>query len=235
MPNRRQLLLPLILISALITILAQSGVGLPRELAYVAKPLTTVLIVAFAWQRGRNTPLLRRWVLVGLGFSLAGDVLLQWPQGFVPGLLAFLAAHACYLMAFTRVRRLAARPWSFVGYGLLAATLLSQLWPGIPAALHLPVAFYVCFLAAMAAQAAAVGWLGRAGAAEGARRDALLALGGALFLASDTCLAFNKFAGPLPLASVWVLSSYWAAQTCIASWLAPAPAHPPASPALHVT
>ena len=33
--------------------------------------------------------------------------------------------------------------------------------------------------------------------------------------------ATNKFAGPLPLASLWILSTYWAAQWCIASWLKP--------------
>ncbi|MDN3919645.1 lysoplasmalogenase [Roseateles violae] len=211
----------LTLLSALVAILALDAHAptLPREWGFAAKPLTTLLIIAFAWQRGRATPQLRRWVLAGLVASLAGDVLLMLPQGFVPGLLAFLAAHACYLLAFTRVRRLAAWPWSFAGYGLLSALLLTRLWPGIPPALHLPVAFYVCFLAAMAAQTAVVAWFGRGTPA--ARRDALLALGGALFLTSDTCLAFNKFAGPLPVAAMLVLPTYWAAQCCIANWLAP--------------
>ena len=69
----------------------------------------------------------------------------------------------------------------------------------------------------MAAQAAAV-WLAARGTA-----DAVLArsaaIGGALFVASDALLATNKFAGPLPLASLWVLASYWAAQWCIAGSL----------------
>ena len=73
----------------------------------------------------------------------------------------------------------------------------------------------------MAAQAAVIGWRAR-GTAE-APRAGLLALGGLLFVISDACLATNKFAGPLPLASLWVLSTYWSAQWCIASWLAPAP------------
>ena len=223
MPTRQstQLLNILIFVSAAIaTVLAESQDRI-LPLLFIGKALTTCLIIAYAWGRGSATPLLRRWVLTGLGFSLAGDVLLLWPQqGFVPGLLAFLAAHACYLIAFTRVRRLAAWPWSFVAYGLLAAALLSQLCGGVPQALHLPVGFYVCFLAAMAAQAAVVGWFGRG--SPSARRDAVLALGGALFLASDTCLAFNKFAGPLPLASLCVLPTYWAAQWCIANWLVPA-------------
>jgi uncharacterized membrane protein YhhN len=71
---------------------------------------------------------------------------------------------------------------------------------------------YVVCLAAMAAQAAVL-W--RAGVPRGAG----LALGGALFVASDALLATNKFAGPLPMASLWILVTYWSAQWCIASFL----------------
>jgi len=46
-----------------------------------------------------------------------------------------------------------------------------------------------------------------------------LALGGALFVASDALLATNRFAAALPAASVWMLATYWLAQWCIASWL----------------
>jgi uncharacterized membrane protein YhhN len=112
------------------------------------------------------------------------------------------------------VQRLAARPLVFVVYAAVAALILSQLWPGVPAPLRIPVIAYVVCLAAMAAQAAVLWRVGSA-------RGAVLALGGALFLASDALLATNKFAGPLPLASLWVLTSYWLAQWCIASWLAP--------------
>ena len=213
-----KLLLPLVLLSALVAILAQSGLGVPSAFAFIAKPLTTILLIAFAWPRGRASSLPRRWVLIGLVFSLVGDIALLWPdQGFLIGLLSFLAAHLSYLWAFTRVRKLADWPWPFLAYALLAATILSQLWPGVPAALRAPVVAYVICLSAMGAQAAVLGWRAR-GTADG-RRGALLALGGLLFVVSDALLASNKFAGPLPLASVWVLATYWAAQCCIASWL----------------
>src|SRR6185437_6735071 len=81
-------------------------------LAFVFKPLTTLLVIAHAWPRGRTTPAVRRWVLVGLALSLAGDVALLWPkQGFLPGLIAFLFAHLAYLAAFTRAQRLARPAW----------------------------------------------------------------------------------------------------------------------------
>jgi uncharacterized membrane protein YhhN len=203
------------LLSALLAIgSAPWALALPA-LNYVFKPLTTVLVMAHAWPRGRETPVLRRWVLAGLCFSLVGDVCLMWPkEGFLPGLVSFLLAHLAYLVAFTRQVRLASRPLVFVGYGVLAAVILSLLWPGVPDALRTPVVAYVVCLACMAAQAAVV-W--RSGLAHGA----VLALGGALFMTSDALLATNKFAVALPLSSFWILGTYWAAQWCIASWLSP--------------
>jgi uncharacterized membrane protein YhhN len=145
--------------------------------------------------------------------SLVGDVALLWPkEGFLPGLIAFLLAHLAYLVAFTRVAKFASRPLCFGVYALVAGVILWQLWPGVPGGLRVPVIAYVVCLAAMAAQAAVV-W--RAGAPRGA----VLALGGALFVASDALLATNKFMAPLPAASLWILATYWAAQWCIASWL----------------
>ena len=40
-------------------------------------------------------------------------------------------------------------------------------------------------------------------------------------MASDSLLAINKFAVALPLASLWILATYWAAQWAIASSLRP--------------
>lgn len=185
-------------------------------LNFVFKPLCTLLIIAHAWPRGADQPVLRRWVLVGLALSLCGDIALLWPkEGFLPGLVCFLLAHAAYLFAFTRGVRLAQRPLAFVAYALVAGLILALLWPGVPAALRVPVALYVVFLTAMAAQAA-VRWRV---APDAATRT--LALGGALFVLSDALLATNRFAEALPLAGLWILASYWLAQWCIASWLRP--------------
>jgi uncharacterized membrane protein YhhN len=209
--------------AALAILSAPWGLGQPW-MNFVFKPLTTLLIMAYAWPRGADRPLTRRWVLLGLALSLCGDVALLWPEhGFLPGLVSFLLAHLAYLRAFTRDGvRLAARPLPFVFYGALAALILWQLWPGVPAGLRLPVLAYVACLASMAAQAAVVGLQQRGTPRQ--RGGAVLALGGALFLCSDALLAANRFAAPLPLSGLWILLSYWLAQWCIASWLrAPAP------------
>jgi uncharacterized membrane protein YhhN len=202
-------------ISGVLAIVAAPwAVGQPA-LAFVFKPLATLALIVYAWPRGRSTPTVRGWVLAGLCLSWVGDVALLWPQqGFLPGLISFLLAHLCYLMAFTRGHPLARPLWPFVAYAGVAGAVLWALWPGVPGALRAPVAGYVVCLAAMAAQAAVV-WQ------RGACRGAGLALGGALFVCSDALLATNKFAAPLPLASLWILSTYWAAQGLIAHWLAP--------------
>ncbi len=196
-----------------------AGVGLlPLPVLFVAKPLATVLIIVHAAKRGHDEPVARRWILGGLVLSLAGDVALLWPkEGFLPGLIAFLLAHLAYIAAFASRARMLSRPAPFVLYAAVAALVLASLWPGVPAGLRVPVALYVVCLAAMAAQAGVV-WLVMRGtpAAPAAWSGAI---GGALFVLSDALLATNKFAAPLPMASLWVLGSYWAAQWCIASSL----------------
>ena len=215
----------LTLTSAAIAIAAFSG-ALPLWLAFVFKPLTTVLVIAHAWPRGTDAPRQRRLIRIGLGMSLLGDVFLLWPgPGFLPGLVSFLLAHLAYIAAFCVPLRFAARPAAFVVYAGLAAAILWQLWPGIPGALRGPVLAYVLCLASMAAQAAAW-WRASVGRPD-ERLARSAALGGVLFMASDSLLAFNKFAVPLPLSSLWILLTYWSAQWCIANSLR-GPAHKPA-------
>lgn len=216
--GRRDVLLGGITAVAAVLAIASAPWALDQPaLNWVFKPLATLAIIAFAWGRGdaaadRGLP--RRVILAGLAASLCGDVALMFPGGFIAGLLSFLLAHLAYLWAFTRVRRLAAVAWPFAAYALVAGAILAGLWPGVPAPLRAPVLAYVVCLAAMAAQAAVL-WRG------GLPRGGRLALGGALFVASDALLAINKFSAPLPLSSLWILASYWSAQWLIAASLPP--------------
>ena len=217
----------LIVASAMLTIAAGSWALDQRTLLFVFKPLTTALILWRAWPRGRDVPAARAALLTGLALSWLGDVALLWPQGgFVPGLIAFLLGHIAYTIAFTREHRFLAQPAAMAAYALVAGAVLAFLWAHVPAALRLPVACYVLALTAMSAQTAVVGLSAQGDERPRAR---LLMFGGALFMASDAILATNKFAQPLPAASLWILATYWAAQWCIASWLKPpASGAPPA-------
>ena len=92
----------------------------------------------------------------------------------------------------------------------VGAALLPRLWPGVPAALRLPVLLYVLVLLFMAAQAGSRALELRTPAAYAA------ALGAVLFVISDTVLAWNRFRTPLSAAPVLVHATYFPAQWLIA-------------------
>jgi len=190
-------------------LLAIAGAYWPATpwLHWIFKPLTTLLIAAMVWRTTSTLPRYRAWLLAGLALSTAGDVFLMLPvDAFVAGLASFLLAHLAYLLALRQREGLFAAGWPFALYALVAGGVLSQLWPGLPGELRVPVVVYVIVLAAMAAQALAVWWR---------RRDAAAmsgAWGGACFVLSDALLAWDRFVAPFAAASFAVLASYWLAQ-----------------------
>jgi uncharacterized membrane protein YhhN len=73
----------------------------PRRLFYFFKPLTVVLICLTAIMGGNGLPVYKMLIIGGLVCSLAGDIFLMLPSDrFLPGLIAFLFAHLCYITAF---------------------------------------------------------------------------------------------------------------------------------------
>lgn len=186
-------------------------------LHYLCKPLTTVLVL---WLAVGSVPA-QSWryrvaVAAGMVFSLAGDVFLMLPQDlFVQGLVAFLLAHLCFFVAFFPGARWAARLVAVLAYGAIGAANMALLLPKIPQPLHAPVLAYVAVLVVMAGLAAARAWTLR-GVPALARPSMLAAWGGALFVLSDSLLAWNRFGGGVPLAALLVLVSYFAALWCIA-------------------
>jgi uncharacterized membrane protein YhhN len=190
-------------------VLAIAGAYWPAMpwLHWLFKPLTTLLIAWSVWRTPSALPRYRTWLLIGLVLSTAGDVFLMLPvDAFVAGLASFLLAHLAYLIALKQRERWLAAMWPFALYAVVAGLVLSQLWPGLPGELRVPVVVYVVVLAAMAAQALAVWWRRRDGAA------LYGAWGGACFVLSDALLAWDRFVAPFVAASFAVLASYWLAQ-----------------------
>jgi len=180
-------------------------------LHWLTKPGTTLLIVMLVWRQPSVDPAYRRWLLVGLLFSTLGDILLMPPgDRFVFGLGSFLFAHLAYLAALRRRAALFAAAWPFLAYAVLCALVLSQLWPSLPPPMRVPVLLYIAALAGMAAQAAAVWWQRRD------RASALAALGAALFVFSDSLIAWDRFVAAFAYAKLLILVSYWSAQWLLA-------------------
>lgn len=221
-------------VCAAVAIAATPDVAGWRTLHLVFKPLTSLLVLAYAMRRGHDTPVARRWILAGLALSSVGDVALMWPErGFLPGLVSFLLAHLAYLVAFTRAERFASWIPPFAFYGFAAGAVLTVLWPALGSQLRGPVIAYIACLASMAAQAAVIAWRRRRNSHSAseriadrtgyARRALILGLGGALWVLSDSMLAIDRFLTPIPLGAMWILTSYWLAQWLVASWLTPPP------------
>jgi uncharacterized membrane protein YhhN len=145
-------------------------------------------------------------LLVAIGFSWGGDALLSIPGdlGFVIGLASFLLAHVTYVVLFLRLRAGRRRlPLWTVVYAAWYVAFLALLQPHL-GGLLVPVALYGLVLGVMAAIAGGLG--------------GLVAVGGALFVVSDSVLALGRFLPGYEFAphDLVVMSTYLAAQGLIA-------------------
>ena len=173
---------------------------------YLFKPLTMILIIVLALSGADPFSFYGSAILIGLIFSIVGDLLLIPEHLFTAGLVSFLLAHLCYLAAFAHwpVAPLGALP--FLLYIVL---FLGVLWNKL-GKLTAPVAVYAVVIASM-------GWLAVDRYLAHHDFASLLAAAGAvLFIISDTILASDKFKQPFKMARLLVLSSYFLAQWLIA-------------------
>jgi uncharacterized membrane protein YhhN len=179
-------------------------------LCLLVKPLPVLALLG--WLHDAPPSDYRRWISLGLIFSLLGDVLLAWPGDlFVFGLGAFLVAHLAYLKAYlSDCKRLALMPLVLalgVGAMLLGMLIASGLGP-----LLVPVIVYGTAISAMLWRA-----LARLGS-DVPKRSALLAAGGALaFVFSDSVIGIDRFVAPFHAAPYVIILSYWLGQWGIAA------------------
>ncbi|MDP3170741.1 MAG: lysoplasmalogenase family protein [Polaromonas sp.] len=176
------------------------------------KPLALLLAIFLVAARTRKQRAGGRFdhlLLAALVFSLAGDCLLMFPGFFIPGLVAFLVAHLFYIALFKQGLPWMASRRALVATLAIGAVMYAFLFNGLNPVLRVAVAAYVVVIALMAAQAIGRATVLRDRAAVG------VAVGAGFFMLSDALLATNKFAQPLPMAQLWVLSTYYVAQILI--------------------
>lgn len=204
-------MLEVLLVEAAALSTAASVLGF-AQLHRVFKPLAMIVAIAFVAARAQRRGGIGWFdavLMLALACSLAGDVFLMFEGYFIPGLASFLAAHLCYIALFKQ-----GVPWLPQRRALavvlaLAAGMYAVLFGFLPAGLVVPVAAYTLAIALMAAQA-----IGRAVVLRDAGSIGVAA-GALLFMLSDSLLAINRFAVPLPMAQLWVLATYYAAQGMI--------------------
>ena len=156
----------------------------------IAKPAVLVALLVAARPAHAWTPeaqAARPWLVLGLVASLVGDVLLLPPGRFVPGLLAFLAAHLAYLVAFLQLP--GEDPWLVIGIVGAAVLLVTVGRVLVRAAARVglagPVTLYLVAITLMAVAAT--------------RTGEVAAIAGAwLFVASDAMLGWGRLRAPQP-------------------------------------
>jgi uncharacterized membrane protein YhhN len=177
------------------TLLAATGQSRPR---WLTKPLLMPVLMA-----GRDRPAQRALALGG-----AGDVALlgHGESAFTAGLASFLAGHLAWIAALRQRPGggyLRARPALAVPHVAAFGAMNAYLWPRTGQN-RVPVLVYSAALLAMSLTALDSG-------------SPRTAAGGALFLASDTLLALEKFGGlKLPVHEGLVMATYTTAQALLA-------------------
>jgi uncharacterized membrane protein YhhN len=178
-----------------------------KPLEYFAKPATMVALIVVALALDPTSSGRRGWFVAALLFSLAGDVFLMLPRDlFVAGLAAFLVGHICYVVGFWLDPPGAlALVVSLVVVAVLVAPVATRIMGAVRRGepeLFGPVAAYIGVISVMLVSAIASG-------------NATAAVGAALFTASDSMIAWNRFVQSFRAAPVGIMVTYHAAQALL--------------------
>lgn len=218
MPNRI-----LLLLYALLSVVHLGAEELQIEwLILLTKPMLVSLLAFWFWRVTEGTSSFRKFLLLGLVFSVGGDTLLMFvehgPQMevfFLLGLGSFLIAQLCYTYALwsypvAREGLIFRKPWLMIFFLGYLVWILSALWSGIPAPMRLPVGVYATAIVAMAISSANLYGRTTPTIFRGFFAGVLL------FVLSDTLIALNKFGEPIAGARFAIMLTYLAAQFLIA-------------------
>lgn len=170
-------------------------------LGLLVKPIPVLALIA--WLRTMPTTPYRRWIMIGLAFSVLGDILLAIPRDlFVFGLAAFLCAHLAYLRGYCSLTQRPAYP-SLAFALLVGASLFGLLASHGLGPLLVPVALYALAIGCMLWRALACG--------------GVAALGACAFVFSDSLIGIDRFVSPFAAAEYLIILSYWLGQWLIAA------------------
>jgi uncharacterized membrane protein YhhN len=183
-----------------------------KPIEYVCKPATMVALAGVALTLHPDHADARAWFVAALVLSLLGDVFLMLPKDlFVAGLSSFLLAHVAYVVGLNLH---GGSPVSLLGAAVLVlavdAVLARPVFEAVRRRHHellVPVTAYVLVISAMVASALASG-------------VALAAVGAALFFASDTLIAWNRFVRARPWVPLAIIVTYHLGQAGLALSLA---------------
>jgi uncharacterized membrane protein YhhN len=145
-------------------------------------------------------------ILAAIIFSCLGDTILLFENMFVFGLGSFLIAHVCYISAFIQDNR----GWIFtkkdrwfwvIPVGLYGIVFMSYLFPHL-GAMTIPVSVYSIAILTM--------FLTVINRWKSVSYDSFwwVLIGAIFFCLSDSLLAINLFAQPIPMGNILVITTY---------------------------
>jgi len=187
-----------------------------ETIRYITKPLLMPLLIAFfIFQTKDLASSLKKWIILALIFSWAGDVFLMFESAngnfFIFGLAAFLIAHIFYILFYENVIRkegLRKNYWWFLPVIIYYIALIYILSPHL-GDMKLPVRIYGIVISYMLIQALQTGGIKNRGAATS------MIAGAVLFITSDSILAISKFYESFEYAGMAIMLTYGIAQLLI--------------------
>jgi len=208
---KRSIWLILFAIDAIVELIA---IQLNNEsIQLIAKPLLMPLLGAyFISQTNSIKSPLKKWILIALLFSLAGDVVLMFQEKssiyFMLGLVAFLFAHIFYIFFFHNIRvieNMKSKAWLLLIVVTYYAGLITFLSPYL-GDMKLPVRIYGIVISFMFLLAMHMLFIKNKNA------GIWMMIGALLFVVSDSVLAINKFYRPFEMAGIIIILTYILAQ-----------------------
>jgi uncharacterized membrane protein YhhN len=212
-------------VAFLVAVLDWIAVGLDRKnWEYLFKPaaLLAIIIAVLLLARGPHDEWQARFFLLGLAFSLAGDVFLMLPgeRFFLPGLVSFLLAHLCYIAGLNPSLPPFGSALLIIPVAIVGAALVRRITSSLRAAgktrLLIPVILYGLVISVMLFSAWATLWR----VDWTTSRRVLVIAGASLFFASDAMLAWNRFVRPFSAAKLGVIITYHLGQLALAGSIA---------------
>lgn len=181
-------------------------VGSPTWFKPLAKTMPVLMLSMATWRAGRTEgalPLLPLALLLSSMGDLAGDL-----HAFLWQIGLFAAAHIAYIAVF--IRRCSPTKASRTAASVLisaAAVYGAYIVPRISVTAEgIFIIVYITIITAMAVSAVL----------QGSRYRWWYAAAAIVFMFSDSFIAWNRYVARIPHATVWIMSTYLAAQYTIA-------------------
>lgn len=193
--------MPCVLLCIILYLLLLPFIQYP--LTTIIKPIPIALLMRFTWQIDFDKRI-HILLLVALGFSLIGDILLTLPTkiSLHLGILSFMLTHCFYIVIF--LRKIAFKIqnlYSFLPVLIFVSISLFCLWPYL-GDMRIPVIVYLLLLTSMVFCAFQV-----------KQYSMVVRFGACLFLLSDFILALSLFVLPNnKLMAIVIMLLYYLAQ-----------------------